>query len=235
MEIKKGTVIGWNKEKNSLIVLLQDDQRIEIEQSEFSIYNMIAPDGVPFEVLWLIGKEISFAKFENGKYSRKALMRDTMEKMKVGDIFQAKIVSLKEKYIFLEILGCFFHCGEKEISKSFFKSASEYFYIGQTIDVKLLSKGSSTQYAEVSYKQAFPDSLENYTVGDFCMGKVSSVDHAIQAYFVNFSPSVSGLLDFQRCPSSFPSLSYGDEILCKVIGISKIGLKLSLQKVLHSK
>lgn len=234
METKKGTVIGWNNQSHSLIVLLEDEQRIEIKQSEFSIYyETLAPSGVPFEVFWLMGKEIGFAKLENGKYSRKALMSDTMKKLQVGDIIQATVVSLKGPNAFLYFSGCFFHCGAKEISKSLVKSASEYFYIGQIIGVKLLSKGSSTQYAEVSYKQAYPDSLENYYSGDYCIAKVCNENTAMQAYFMEVSPNVSGLLDFRCCPNTILPLSHGDIVCCKVKNVSKSGLRLCGQSIVR--
>ncbi len=227
MDIKKGTVVGWNKQNNSLQVITQDDQqRIEIEQSEFSIHEMISPSGVPFEVLWLMGKEISFTRLENGRYSRKAVMSDIMSKMEIGDIFQASVVALQAHSVFLESEGCFFHCGLIEISQCFFKNAAEYFDISQKVMVKLLSKGSGTRYAEVSYKQAYPDSLENYHTGDYCVAKVSRVNDGIQSYFMEVSPSVPGLLDFRSCPSAIFPLSYGDLICCKIKNVSKSGLRL---------
>lgn len=235
MEIQKGTVVGWNKKNNSLVVLPHHEQRIiQIEQSEFSIYSeTIAHNGIPFEVFLLTGKDISFAKLENGKYSRKILMSDTMAKLEIGDIFQATVISLKRKNVFLEYSGCFFYCGPNEITRKYFQNASEYFYIGEKIRVKLRTKGSSTRYAEVSYRQAFPDSLENYHHGDFCTAKVAGVNNTMKAYFMEVNPAVYGLLDFQRCPISFPPLSYGDIVTCKVKCVTKSGLKLYGKNIVH--
>lgn len=227
MEIKKGTVVGWNNQTNSLIVISKDDQRrIEIEQSEFSIYEMLSPSGVPFELSFLMGKEIYFTQLENKKYSRKAVMSNTMSTLKIGDIFQATVISLPSRNAFLEYKGCFFHCGAKEISRSHVKSSAEYFRIGQKINVKLLSKDSSTQYPEVSYKQAYSDSLENYHTGDYCVAKVSHENTAMQAYFMEVTPVVPGLLDFRCCPRSILPLSHGDIVCCKVKNVSKSGLRL---------
>lgn len=226
MELEKGKVLSWNKQNNSLQVIDANNRRIEIFQDEFSIYDSISPGGLPFEVQWLIGKTITYAKLETGLYSRKAVMADIMSKMEIGDIFSATVVALTIRSVFMEHAGCFFHCTMKEVSKARIKSVAEYFSIGQTAFVKLLTKGQNSMYPEVSYKQAYPDSLSNYHSGDFCIAKVTNPNPERNAYFVEISPTVCGLLDFSHCPPNALPLNYGDEVFCSVKNVSLYGLRL---------
>lgn len=226
MKIEKGKALSWNRVNKSLQVVTSNSKRIEIPQSEFSIYGALTHSGIPFEVSWILGKNVFFAKLDNGIYSRKVAMQKLLTEMEIGDIFLATVSFVNEKSAFFKYCGCFFHCSMIEISTSHFKKASEYFSIGQKVNVKLISKGSKTQYPEVSYKQAYPDSYENYSRGDRCIAKVVSFNPQLEAYFMEVSPSVPGIMDLSSSPNLSMQLSYGDKVLCSVKNSTQKGLRL---------
>ncbi len=226
MNVKKGIALGWSHSRKALQLVTPDGKRIEIPQSEFSVHDFTAPKGLPFEVAWLMGKEVYYVELENGIYSRKRVMQKTIYNMVVGEIFEATVIKFCKKGLFVEYNNCFFYCSIFEVSNSFVKDVSDHFYIGQKVDVRLLDKGSKYKYPEVSYKQAFPDCLDNYHSGDYCVCKVSNLSDHLGAYFMEVSPAVPGIMDFENCPKWSLPLHYGDEVLCVVKNVNSKGVRL---------
>ena len=226
MELISARPISWRKSSNSLVLLSQSGEIIEIKEDQFSRFQKSASNGIPYEYFWLAGQNITVAKLDSGIYSRKAVMESVMANLEVGNIFEAKIVSVKPASAFLEYDGVYFHLERKEISTAYIKSVEEYFTVGQVISVMLLNKGDASHYPEVSYKRAFPDSLQNYSSGDFVKFKVTNFSQEINGFFGEISPAVSGIMDVEKVPDGASPLKYGDVLLCKVKNASTKGLRL---------
>lgn len=226
MDFINATATGWSTTSNSLSLVTADGKRIEVPKEEFSVFKRTAPSGIPFEFSWLAGKNLTLAKLDGGIYSRKAVMETVLNEMEVGEIFAAKIVSIKPASAFLEYKGIFFHLARKEVSFSYLNNVDEYFTIGQKVPVMLLSKGDESNYAEVSYKRAYPDSLERYSSGDYVTLKITRFSQPMDCFFGEISPAVSGIIDVVKLPAGVLPLNYGDMLLCQVKNVTNHGLRL---------
>lgn len=226
MELLKAFPIAWRKSSNSLLLVTESGELIGIDEEHFSRFQKLASNGIPYEYFWLASQNITVAKLDSGIYSRKAVMESVIANLEVGNIFEAKIVSVKPASAFLEYDGVYFHLERKEISTSYIKSVEEYFTVGQVVSVMLLNKGDASHYPEVSYKRAFPDSLQNYSSGDFVKFKVTNFSQEVNGFFGEISPAVSGIMDVEKVPDGTLPLEYGDVLLCKVKNVSSKGLRL---------
>lgn len=227
-EIYNGIAERWNQEKG-LIVRIPEKGFITIPKTEISLYPFDKVDkfGIPLEIKSLLWRNIVFLKKENGVYSRKAIMREDFNSLNINQIVEAKISSVASIGIFLRYKTLIMFCPISEISNSFVKNASECFYKGQSINVKVLSKPDESRYVIVSYKGTFNQDMFRFSVGDTLVCKVTNVNESIEAYFLEVTPAINGILNINDCPIP---LKYGDRIIGRVRKITSKGIKLTFQQ-----
>lgn len=235
MKIIEGIAESWSSEKQLLSVSTTNGL-IYIPRSEVTIYSLKKEylPGLPSEIGFLIGQKISFTQLDSGVYSRKALMQNTLCHLNVGDIISAQVYSYSKKgNVFLNYNGITLLCKIQDISRSFVVNPMEYLVKGLTYPVKVINKFPDVnQYPIVSYKDAYPDSIFNYSIGDVLIGKIKGSSASLGGYFVEFTPSVSGILDF--CNSPFGnSLTYNTKIVCEVKKVTPYGLRLYATRIVE--
>lgn len=227
-EIYSGIAERWNQEKG-LIVRIPEKGFITIPKTEISLYPFDKVDkfGIPLEVKSLLRRNIVFLKKENGVFSRKAIMMEDFNNLYVGKIVEAKISSIANIGIFLRYKTLIMFCPISEISNSFVKTPDECFYKGQSINVKVLSKPDENRYVIVSYKATFNPDMFRFSIGDTLVCKVTNVNESIEAYFLEVTPAINGILNINDCPIT---LKYGDRIIGIVRKITSKGIKISFQQ-----
>lgn len=225
----EGKVINWDSTLRRLEVATPKGL-IYIPEDEITTYSLekIAPSGIPNEILDLYNQTISFVPLSKGCWSRKAVMEKDYNAIHNGDIIQGRVIAFSESG------NTFFHyksltliSSMKDLSTSFVTNPREYLQIAQTVSLKILQK-SLYSYTKVSYSAAYPDNVANYNQGCVLTCKVSMVRKDLNAYFLEVSPSVRGIMDSRHCPD----LSYGKMVICHVRKVTPKGLKLKYIDVL---
>lgn len=232
MNIYKGIAERWNPQKG-LIVRLPKRGFITIPIDEISLYPLSKVDefGIPLEVKSILGGKVVFCNKEDGTFSRKKVMQEDFKSIEIGDILKASVYAITNIGVFLHYRTLIIFCPIFEISNCFVKQANEYFLKGQKVEVMVTSKPNESLYIIGSYKDTFDDDPFQYAVGDTLVCKVTKVHPHIQAYFLEITPAVKGLLDIYNCPIQ---LKYGDKIIAIVKRITDKGIKVNFVKKLDS-
>lgn len=227
-KIYKGIAERWNQEKG-LIVKIPEKGFITIPKTEITLYPFEKIDklGIPLEVKSLLRRNILFLKQDNGIFSRKAIMKMDFNSLHAGEIVEAKVYSISNIGIFLRYKTLTMFCPISEISNSFVKSPDEYFYKGQTIKVKVLPNLDENRYVVVSYKATFNPDMFRFSIGDTLVCKVTNIHESINAYFLEITPAIKGLLNISDCPLQ---LNYGDRIIANVRKITPKGINVSFSQ-----
>lgn len=157
---------------------------------------------------------------ENSQFSLSSALVDSQnDEPKCGDIINAEVTFIKKNIAFLQYKDLTLICPIKEVSNSFVREITDYFEVGDIIPVKIISDKKYRNCIKVSYKDCYPDSIENYHVGDIILVIVNS--RIKDGYHVEVSLNVKGIMDTNK------ALLFGESIFARVRGIKKgIGLKL---------
>lgn len=232
MDFIKAKVVGWNSRSRQLKIHIPSiPYVVPVLEEEISVYPLtkLSRRGIPTAVSVLIGTNIYVSQSSTGIFSRKAVQEYEYNLLEEGQIVQAKVANIGSS-LYLSYKSLTFYCARKEVSNSYVIDLNDYFSVGQMVDVKILEKKGSNKYVTVSYKQAYPDTLENYHRGDVVYGRITSNLQPENCYFVEINPQIRGLMDFYS-----PMFKYGDKVICKVIGKNASGLRLEYINCLSDK
>jgi len=175
-----------------------------IETSELSIYPIDCFEGTktPKFLPNLFGHCITakIINFSQGKYilSRKITMQEALEQISIGQIVEARKISVHPKIAFVDIGGGLNAIiPTHEVTSSLISDIRPVFSKMKYFSVKILTE--STNYKNkfiVSYKQAID--LKPISKGDIVIGKATNLLEDGSGIFVELSPIQTGIADIEN-------------------------------------
>lgn len=198
----------------------------------------------------LIGKKLSFQviklnnKLSNVIVSRRAILEkeleqkkaETLKRLKEGNILRGTVKNITDYGVFVDLGGIDGLLHISDISWGRITHPSEFFSIGQEIDVLVLKYDSENEKVTLGYKQKKPDPWtivhEKYHEGRKVRGKVVSITD--YGAFIELEEGLEGLvhiseLDWSPRPKH-PSkyLSVGEIVDVLILKIEKEERRISL-------
>ena len=198
----------------------------------------------------LIGKKADFKilklnnKLSNVIVSRRVILEkeieklkaETIEKLKEGTLISGTVKNITDYGVFVDLGGIDGLLHISDISWGRISHPSEFFAVGDQIDVIILKYDKETEKVTLGYKQRKPDPWsivdEKYASGRKVTGKVVSITD--YGAFIELEEGLEGLvhiseIDWQPRPKH-PSkyLSVGDTVEAIVLKVDKDERRLSL-------
>jgi small subunit ribosomal protein S1 len=183
-------------------------------------------------------------KRSNVIVSRRAVLEDerlkkkgeTIGKIKEGALLQGTVKNITDYGVFVDLGGIDGLLHISDISWGRISHPSEFFAIGDTVEVVVLKYDETNERITLGYKQKRPDPwsdvLEKYPAGTMVKGKVVSItDYGV---FVELEQGLEGLVHISeidwaprmRHPSKY--LSVGETVEAVVLKVDRDERKLSL-------
>lgn len=198
----------------------------------------------------LIGRKMSFKvlkinnKRSNVIVSRRAIIEEerskqkdiTIEKIKEGALLEGVVKNITDYGVFVDLGGIDGLLHISDISWGRINHPSEFFVVGDKIEVLVLKYDETTERVTLGYKQKHPDpwakAYEKYPVGKTIRGKVVSITD--YGAFVELEEGLEGLVHISEIdwmprpkhPSKF--LSIGETVEAVVLKADTEERKLSL-------
>ncbi|MBR6613685.1 MAG: hypothetical protein IKK84_02850 [Clostridia bacterium] len=238
------TVVGYveaiSQANETLSIRLGDDIVAYLPFDEATMYPLTYSQNnpefpFPLQVGCLKEKNIC-AKIKNIKghritLSRKDNMLEVLELIKDATTLPFNVTATRTKIVFGDVgQGVQARISVPDLCKARIRSTAEICKKGDSFFVKVLNLDELGRF-NVSYKDTFPEyNPDSYTPGEMITGVINEpVDSNFSGFFVNVSPQVAGILDYQTW---HPILHYGDTVECVISSASKKGLHLKLSKVI---
>jgi small subunit ribosomal protein S1 len=198
----------------------------------------------------LIGKKINFKviklnnKLSNVIVSRRAILEgeiqkkkgETLEKLKEGQLMKGVVKNITDYGVFVDLGGIDGLLHISDISWGRINHPSEFFAIGDEIEVLILKYDEEHEKVTLGYKQRKPDPWsivdEKYPVGKRVKGKVVSITD--YGAFIELEEGLEGLVHISEIdwlsrpkhPSKY--LSIGETVETVVLKVDKEERRLSL-------
>jgi 4-hydroxy-3-methylbut-2-enyl diphosphate reductase len=196
-----------------------------------------------------MGQEFSFKVIELNRdrdkviLSRKQMLeeeaeqqkRDTLEKLKVGEIVEGVVKRLTDFGAFVDVGGIDGLVHISEVSWQRVGHPQDVLKVGEQIKVKVLEIIPERERISLSIRQAQPDPWskvnEEYKVGDIIKGKVTRIVNF--GAFVELTPGVEGLVHISQMADfhvKHPSeiIQEGEEVEAKILDINLENKRISL-------
>lgn len=196
-----------------------------------------------------MGQEFSFKVIELNRdrdkviLSRKQMLeeeaeqqkRDTLEKLKVGEIVEGVVKRLTDFGAFVDVGGIDGLVHISEVSWQRVGHPQDVLKVGEQIKVKVLEIIPERERISLSIRQAQPDPWskvnEEYKVGDIIKGKVTRIVNF--GAFVELIPGVEGLVHISQMADfhvKHPSeiIQEGEEVEAKILDINLENKRISL-------
>jgi ribosomal protein S1 len=156
-------------------------------------------------------------------------LKERFEKIKVGEKYQAKVLSVSEFGIFCEINGVEGLVHISEISWEKVTDPSSYASSGQTIDVIVVEKNEKDLKLNLSIKRLTPDPWQNieekYPKDKLIEGEVIRKEK--YGYFVRLEAGIEGLIHISKLKGD-EKIKIGEKIQVYIERINKKTRRLSL-------
>src|SRR4030042_1923192 len=204
----------------------------------------------PKEIDSLIGKRLQFkvlnfnSKVPNVIISRRAILEEerqkkkaeTIKKIRENQLMKGLVKNIKDYGVFLDLGGIDGLLHISDISWGRISHPSEFFAVGDEIDIIILKYDEENEKETLGYKQRKPDPWsivdEKYPVGKRVQGKVVSVTD--YGAFIELEEGLEGLvhiseIDWMLGPKHpLKYLSVGDVVEALVLKVDKEERRLSL-------
>ncbi len=204
----------------------------------------------PKDIDSLIGKKLLFKvlklnnKLSNVIVSRRAVLEvemrrkkaETLEKLKEGQTVKGIVKNITDYGVFVDLGGVDGLLHISDISWGRINHPSEFFAVGEEIDVIVLKYDEESEKVTLGYKQRKPDPWsvvdEKYPVGKRVRGKVVSITD--YGAFIELEEGLEGLVHISEIdwlsrpkhPSKY--LSVGETVEALVLKVDKEERRLSL-------
>ena len=204
----------------------------------------------PKDIDSLIGKKISFKvlklnnKLSNVIVSRRVILEEemqkkkteTLEKLKEGQLMKGTVKNITDYGVFVDLGGVDGLLHISDISWGRINHPSEFFAIGDEIEVIVLKYDEENEKVTFGYKQRKPDPWsivdEKYPAGKRVKGKVVSITD--YGAFIELEEGLEGLVHISEIdwmsrpkhPSKY--LSIGETVEAVVLKVDKEERRLSL-------
>ena len=241
------TVVGYveaiSQANQNLSVRLGSDVTAQLPFSEATMYPLsysVNNPEFPFPLqVGCLKEKIICAKVKSIKgkkiiLSRKDNMLEVLDLIKDASALPFNVTATRSKIVFGDVgQGVQARISVPDLCKARIRSTSEICKKGDSFFVKVMNLDNLGRF-NVSYKDTFPEyNPDNYIPGEMVTGVINEpVDSKFSGFFVNVSPQVAGILDYQ---SWHPILHYGDIVECLVSNASPKGLHLKLSKVVKQR
>lgn len=166
--------------------------------------------------------------------SRKEAMEEALEHLKKSKntIINAKIVSISKYGLFLDLgFGISTLLHKTEISCATYDNLSLFFNVGDFIKVKILCFVEEDGLFYVSHIQAFDNKIKVPEIGDEIIVTVTSELRDRTGYFVEFHPSLAGIMDIPEETDISP-IKLKSKCLAKIKRFTNRGMKLDFVKMI---
>jgi len=167
---------------------------------------------------------------------REVLRRDTLSKLKVGQIVEGQVKNITDYGVFIDLGGIDGLLHITDISWGRVNDPSDVFKMGEKVKVKVLSFDRETERVSLGFKQLKPDPWESvkdkYPVNSRVKGKVISLTN--YGAFMEIEEGIEGLIHISEMswtkkikhPSQI--LSMGDMIDSQVLDVDPERRRISL-------
>jgi small subunit ribosomal protein S1 len=183
------------------------------------------------------GRNIIVSRSKYLKDERQKKARETLARIKIGDIANGQIRRIAEFGIFVDIGGIDGLVHVSRLSWDRISNPNEIFNTGENVRVKILDINHESGQISLSIRDAMPSPWDNYIgteiiEGGTYYGEVVRIENF--GAFVRIRPGLEGLLHIseidwdQRIRHPSDRLKNGDVILVKVIGIDTDQQRISL-------
>ncbi len=217
--------LKWDYITDSLVIKIPSlKQVISLPEEDLTLYYPSKRNfkDIPYSALDLLNSSTFYLyETELAHFSYREVMLEEYNCIKLGEILEAKVISMTNRAAFLRYKTLTLRCTVIETTNSYIKSIKEYFKVGDCIQVKVISKDDSTYFIECSFKACCPDTIDDYKIGQIVTGKVTGPVETKDGYFIELSPTVLGIMD-----ADFP-IEYGKFVVCRVRSKKDVGLKLA--------
>jgi len=167
---------------------------------------------------------------------RKALRAKTLEEIEEGKILKGIVKNITEYGVFVDLGGIDGLLHITDISWGRVSHPSEYFVVGDPVEVIVLKYDSENEKVSLGYKQKTPDpwetAVEKYPVGSKVKGKIISI--ADYGAFVELETGVEGLVHISemtwngRIKHPTKLVAIGDIVEAIVLSIDPENKRISL-------
>jgi len=156
-------------------------------------------------------------------------LKERFEKIKEGEKYKAKVLSISDFGIFCEVLGVEGLVHISEISWEKVTNPSNYASAGQTLEVMVVEKNEKDLKLNLSIKRLTPDPWEKieekYPKDKLVEGEV--VRKEKYGYFVRLEPGIEGLIHASKLKGE-EKIKIGEKIRVYIERINKKSRRLSL-------
>lgn len=190
------------------------------------------------EELDLNEKKIILNQKKAMDFERDKIAIETINKLKEGDIVEAKILRVADFGVFVDLGGIDGLVPASELSWGRFSHPGEVAKVGDLVRARVFRVERDNKRIALSVKQLQGDPWEeiNWEIGTELEGKV--IGNANFGIFIELVPGVEALLHNREIPEKFEKPKVSEKIKVRILKIDmderRIGLALCIQKPQHT-